>query len=948
MKCRNIILTLFLIFSILLIINSVSAENITDDSYNNELLEVNPDSTDVNVEIDADDSSEEVESNQNQEPLSEISSDPLPNVEEGSVSGGVDFVSEHPWAPTDKVNGNKGNITYDVPDTASNIKSAYVYVSIYSGSGGTNYGAYANTSIATANGEQQLGSEYLWTSVSSRDGVNYIVNNHTTRCYSDYMIFYNVTDMLQGLNGTQVSINVHSYPMGSYSFDGRIKLISLFVAWDDGDSDVINYWLNAGQAWTDDTTVGLSHYFNLTNVANVYDRKSTLINVALSSSDAIYQINGNPFFSENEDDEYRSGAYYQYHKWDITNYVDNDDSLEVGYKAVSGAYGPSFKNVISILTMYKPQASISIRTADNSEDIIYPGVKNRLAFNVNVNNDGRYTVNLLDGGSIVNSTVMNLVKGDNSFYLIDPTVRPVTESMRYIGDSAGYTKVNYQIQVLFSDKIINETSFEGTVLYNGYLDKDKCGEVGFKPFFNDTISGDIVFMTNGSYLPGNDNEIRSFTVSIPENSSIVKAFMYVAYHDEHGADNQNMLNFTLNGNTLIPIYFSRDQSNLMTNDSYGVIVYDVGDYIINDTNVFNLNKTIPVGVYPSTLIYMYNTTGSKVLKDIYINNGVDLLGNYGGLTNPIRVDSVINVNDSDVIDAIAYIFANGASNDKCSVQINGEIESPLWSDSGFYMKNITGSVKDRNEISVGYSGFENGSFIVLQQIMVVTKNLTESSNDSNNGTDNGTDDKDNEGGESGSGSADVIVKKVSTKIIASSVTAVYNTNKNLIVTLKDSNGKPVSKATINIVLNGVRKVLTTNAKGQATFAVPSNLVPKTYVASISYQGDGTHIKSSASSKVIIKKATPKIVVGKKTFKAKVKVKKYTIALKDNKGKAMKKVKLTLKVKGKTYKATTNAKGKVTFKITNLKKKGKITAKISYGGSKYFNKVTKSVKITVKK
>ena len=92
----------------------------------------------------------------------------------------------------------------------------------------------------------------------------------------------------------------------------------------------------------------------------------------------------------------------------------------------------------------------------------------------------------------------------------------------------------------------------------------------------------------------------------------------------------------------------------------------------------------------------------------------------------------------------------------------------------------------------------------------------------------------------------------------------------------------------------------------------------------------------------------KLTAKKKTFKAKVKTKKYTVVLKDSKGKAIKKVKLTLKVKGKTYKATTNAKGKATFKIKNLKKKGKYTAKVNFAGNDLYNKVAKSVKITVKK
>ena len=98
----------------------------------------------------------------------------------------------------------------------------------------------------------------------------------------------------------------------------------------------------------------------------------------------------------------------------------------------------------------------------------------------------------------------------------------------------------------------------------------------------------------------------------------------------------------------------------------------------------------------------------------------------------------------------------------------------------------------------------------------------------------------------------------------------------------------------------------------------------------------------------ITKLTPKLIAKKKTFKVKTKVKKYTATLKTNKNKAMKKVKLYLKVKGKTITAKTNSKGKATFKIKNLKKKGTFKAKITFKGNKNYRKVTKTVKIKVKK
>lgn len=53
------------------------------------------------------------------------------------------------------------------------------------------------------------------------------------------------------------------------------------------------------------------------------------------------------------------------------------------------------------------------------------------------------------------------------------------------------------------------------------------------------------------------------------------------------------------------------------------------------------------------------------------------------------------------------------------------------------------------------------------------------------------------------------------------------------------------------------------------------------------------------------------------------------------------------VNGKKYGAKTNNKGIATFKLTKLTGVGKYNAIIKYGGDKYYNKVTKKVKITVK-
>ena len=105
------------------------------------------------------------------------------------------------------------------------------------------------------------------------------------------------------------------------------------------------------------------------------------------------------------------------------------------------------------------------------------------------------------------------------------------------------------------------------------------------------------------------------------------------------------------------------------------------------------------------------------------------------------------------------------------------------------------------------------------------------------------------------------------------------------------------------------------------------------------------VKNKQTPTTPAKKAT-KITAKKATFKAKKKVKKYTITLKAGKA-AVKKVKVTLKIGKKTYKATTNAKGKATFKIKKLTKKGKYNAVVKFAGKGNYLKTSKKVKITIK-
>lgn len=101
--------------------------------------------------------------------------------------------------------------------------------------------------------------------------------------------------------------------------------------------------------------------------------------------------------------------------------------------------------------------------------------------------------------------------------------------------------------------------------------------------------------------------------------------------------------------------------------------------------------------------------------------------------------------------------------------------------------------------------------------------------------------------------------------------------------------------------------------------------------------------NGANSKNI--KTAVKITAKKKTFKSKTKIKKYTITLKAGK-KSVKIVKVYLKIKTKTFKATTNKYGKATFKI-KFNKKGTFKTKIIFNGNNKYKATVKTVKIKIK-
>lgn len=173
--------------------------------------------------------------------------------------------------------------------------------------------------------------------------------------------------------------------------------------------------------------------------------------------------------------------------------------------------------------------------------------------------------------------------------------------------------------------------------------------------------------------------------------------------------------------------------------------------------------------------------------------------------------------------------------------------------------------------------------------------------------------------------------------------ATTTTTKYLTVVLKNSKGTGVSGKNLTITLNGVTYTGVTDGDGKLKVKIAISAV-NSYPCTVKFAGDDSNNAATNSFKLNVNKATTKITSPAKTFK-KAATKKVVITLKSG-SKLLAKKKVTLTINKKTYKATTNSKGKVTINI-KLTKKGTFKGTLKFGGDKTYAASTGKVTIKIK-
>lgn len=313
---------------------------------------------------------------------------PLDTVQEGVVSGGL-YIDSYPGFATSATK------SFSLP-TYSEIQWARLYVIVYCGHMENNYQGQATVDFDGGNGYQTLGTELLNVPYSfpGTQGTGPVtVNGHCNRVTSDYLIWY---DVKNSITKPTLSARVSTGKAPGYtgSFDGRIKAITLIVAYNSTGKDEVHYWVNQGHD-TDSHYVeqnGLPPYEGETSFATSEItgewKKSLLSTVYLASENAAYTFNG-----ESLDSGKPQGSYLGSQTSDVTEYLSKGKDSVLIYNNQPDKFYKIFLAGLTVTTQKSEAGSIGVSSSAAGAKIF---------------------IDDEDSGTVTNATIPALTPGSHS------------------------------------------------------------------------------------------------------------------------------------------------------------------------------------------------------------------------------------------------------------------------------------------------------------------------------------------------------------------------------------------------------------------------------------------------------------------------------------------------------------------------------------------------------
>ena len=558
-----------------------------------------------------------------------------------------------------------------------------------------------------------------------------------------------------------------------------------------------------------------------------------------------------------------------------------------------------------------------------NEGTLYTANFNVLTESLNVDEEGTIVAELVDdNGNRIKSSKLKFIINNTVTDFISPNSDGLY-TVKYTPNEIGEISVNARcdnVEMLEDDNVILvkaitdlSVNCSGSAVYGT--------EFKVNATLDSTISGENITFT---VLNSTSDPVKSV------NTTITGGFASYSFADLPVGDYTVVADYT-GGTSFAPVSDSKEFTITQADSS---IEINVLNNIIHVGDKINVKAIVPTGATGNVTFRLENSKTVNV-SEVATFDGLSA-GNY-----------------------FIYAVYNGDANYKASKEVNVTIDVVKYD---FNLKISADNITYGDALVVKVSTNENftgGIYVYIGELKQAAQVIGGEGNATFNNltaadyfiTANFTGD-DSFYSDSANTTATVNgVEVPADKAISTNVPANTKSPTFSIKLDKDATGN------FTVSIDNGKIVRTAELKDGAASITVADLAAGNHNISISYSGDGKYAPITQNTTLTIKepaKPTPKvtkkatkIVAKKKTFKAKVKVKKYTITLKSGKT-LLKKVKVTLKVKGKTYKATTNKKGKATFKIKNLKKKGTYKAVIKFKGNKNYKASSKKVKIKVKK
>ncbi len=568
---------------------------------------------------------------------------PPTTVKEGTVSGGVYFDSYYGTGAQANKNPITIDKTFTLPDNID-VEWAMLLTTVYCGNLKNNYTGTANITF----NDVVLGNETLNVPFVFKDdeGAGYVtVNDHVNRVTSDYMMWYNVTNLVQAGGNTA---SVHTEPTHA-SFDGRIKLITLIVAYNDGSSKTIHYWVNRGHdvdsQYSEDYLNPSEDYIGSTTFAaslpsgaTIQDTYLTAVHIA--GTDGSYTFNGNSIASGTS-----QGSYCGSNTWDVANSFNLSGTNIMTYDRT----GDFYKIALGILT-----AEYMEQTAE-MPDLLVSGIKvkhnyfsgawvdlsNTVSATVENNgagNAGSFNVALYaDDVEVDTKSVSGLAFGASTVVSFDWTPAEVkTYTLK--------AEVDPGKVVDETDETNNEFTRSQDVGYNGYV-----GDKPLTTYAHDIITGDIFYTYGDSYysnkLYPDDTYTVNLSINLPASASVkfARLYNYWTWSTKQGNIGQNpMMSLTFDGSAVSPDVTYDDKKGWGTYDiPTGTWAYNVTDLVAGSGTY----TTVVTNIDPDTgnsfcmgglgLLVVYEDPSGQVVE-YWINEGADMIStikpNSGGLT----------------------------------------------------------------------------------------------------------------------------------------------------------------------------------------------------------------------------------------------------------------------------------------------------------------------------